>query len=214
MKSFTYYDTGNGQDGHRREPWQSRPMKYPDATSTCGYAFPTQVIEAVSTLSRSYTWNCAGGVEVSVTDENSQVTNVAWSDPYYWRPASTTDPAGNPTTFYYQPNSTYSAPWATASFLTFNGNAWEASDIKYLDGLGRVYVDQRAQGPGSSTADTVSYTFDANGRLHSTSMPCSVGLSSTCSTTPATTQTYDALNRPLVTTDGAGELQHTPTYLG
>src|SRR5207244_115130 len=35
------------------------------------------------------------------------------------------------------------------------------------------------------------------------SMPCSVGYTGTCST-PSTTQTYDALNRPLQTTDGGG----------
>jgi hypothetical protein len=76
-------------------------------------------------------------------------------------------------------------------------------NLTYGDGFARPYSRQVLQGPGATTLDTVSYTYDLVGRLASTSMPCAVSFAQTCST-PQTTQTYDALNRPLVTTDAGG----------
>jgi RHS repeat-associated protein len=201
IEHLTYYDTGSistDQDVNGA----TTTYNYSSNTASCQMAFPTGVSEPLS-LSQSYAWNCTGGVLTSITDENSKTTSTSYSDAYFWRPASVTDPLNNATGFYYQPNPTYCCPWAVAATLSFNNGNSVTEDLQYKDGLGRTYVDQHPQSPGSSTLDSVSYTFDANGRPYSTSMPCSISPAQTCST-PKTTQTYDALNRPLQTTDGGG----------
>jgi RHS repeat-associated protein len=172
--------------------------------ASCGNSFPTSVSEPLS-MSRSMTWNCTGGVQTSITDENGKTVTTAYStDAYFWRPNSVTDQAGAQTTYYYQPNPTYCCPWEIASNLTFNNGNSQVTHYKYLDGLGRTFVDQSYDFAAGSL-DSTSYAFDANGRLSSTSMPCLAGWANGCpSSTPKTTQTYDALNRPLVTTDGGG----------
>lgn len=198
---FTYFDTGNVQTATDVNGAQTT---YSYSGSSCGNSFPTSISEPLG-LSRSMAWNCTGGVQTSVTDENNQTTSIAYtSDPYFWRPNAVTDPLNNRTSFTYQPNSSYCCPWMVDSAMLFNNNNSIVEHLQYKDGLGRTYVDQQNQKPGSTTLDTVSYTFDSNGRPYSVSMPCSVSYTQTCPSSPATTQTYDALNRPLVTTDGGG----------
>ena len=203
-RTFTYYDTGmpnvatdvNGK---------FTTFVYANATSTCGNAFPTSITEPIAGLSRSFTWNCTGGVQTQLTDENSQSTQVAYTDPYYWRVNTITDALGNQIVYYYQPNPTYHTPPAVQWTMTFSNNSGSSvvGDLQYMDGLNRTYVDQHYQSPGSSTLDSISYTYDSNGRPYSKSMPCSIGGAGTCSTPISTTQ-YDALNRVLLTTDGGG----------
>jgi YD repeat-containing protein len=60
--------------------------------------------------------------------------------------------------------------------------------------------------------DTVSYGYDANGRLKTTSLPCSVTWEATCPDI-AVTRTYDALDRPLQAVDKGGGTA-TYTYQG
>src|SRR2546425_1984774 len=95
--------------------------------------------------------------------------------------------------------------------MVFNSNLSTTETVTQADGLGRKKLVQRRQGPSSSNYDTVTYTYDANGRVSSTSMPCVASLNATC-TTPVTTQTYDGVGRPLVTTDG-GQGTVTKSYL-
>jgi RHS repeat-associated protein len=205
-QTSSYYDSGNINVATDVNAGQTI-YSYTTGAS-CGNAFPTGITEAISTLTQSYTWNCTGGVQLTVTDENSQTTTTAYSDADFWRPASVTDPLGYQTAYYYQPNPGSPLPFAIVSYLTFNSGNSVASDYKYLDALGRIFVDQRIQSPTASLLDSVSYTFDTNGRPYSTSVPCAIAWNATCST-PKTTQTYDALSRPLVTTDGGGG---TTTY--
>jgi RHS repeat-associated protein len=203
---FTYYDTGS-MSTQQDVNSATTTYNYSSNTASCQMAFPTGVTEPLS-MSESFTWNCTGGVQLTSTDENSKTTTVTYNDADFWRPNAQTDQLGNQTSFYYQPNPTYGLPVAFGSSLTFNNGNSVVNDIQYTDSLGRTYVDQRSQSPGSSTLDSVSYTFDANGRPYSVSVPCSIAYAGTCST-PKTTQTYDALNRLLQTTDGGGG---TATY--
>jgi RHS repeat-associated protein len=199
----SYYDTGNLYIATDVNGGQTT---YSYSGTSCGNAFPTGITEAINTLTQSYTWNCTGGVQLTATDENNQVTSATYNDAYFWRPNALTDQLGNQTYANYQPNPTYCCPPMVEWSLTFNNGNSIASDLQYKDSLGRTYVDQHLQSPGatgSSMLDTVSYTFDTNGRAYSVSMPCAVGFTVPCST-PKTTQTYDALNRPLQTTDGGG----------
>jgi RHS repeat-associated protein len=196
----TYFDTGKVQTTTDANGGVTT-YNYPDAVSTCGNAFPTSITEAITTLSRSMSWNCTGGVQLTSADENGQATTTAYSDADYWRPASVTDPLGNQKVYYYQPNATYPS-YEIAWTMGFNSGNSAASDFQYLDGLGRTYVDQHEQSPGSSSLDSVSYTFDSNGRPYSVSMPCVISWGGTCST-PQKTQTYDALGRTTKISDNS-----------
>src|SRR5205807_470062 len=110
-------------------------------------------------------------------------------DPF-WRPESTTDETGVVTTFDYSPTSAESS-------ITFNSGG-STVDVKgFVDALGREYLLQNKQGPSATNWDTVSITFDTNGRVYSTSQPCAKASGTPCPSSPATTQTYDALKRPL-----------------
>ena len=152
----------------------------------CNGAFPTLVQEPAA-LSRSMTWDCGGGVVTSVTDENGKQTQYGHSDPY-WRITSIMDPLNNTTTYLYSPTS-------VESTLLFNSGASVSDVLTTYDGLGRRRFIQQRQGPGSSSFDTIQYTYDLEGRSATVSMPCTSTAGSGCST-PVTTTTYDVLNRP------------------
>ena len=196
-KSFTYFDTGNVQTATDVNGAQTT-YTY----GACGNSFPTTVSEPLS-LSQSIAWNCTGGVETSATDENSQTVSTAYTDAYFWRPATSTDQESNVTNFNYQPNASFCCPPLVASSMTFNNGNSLVQRSQYKDSMGRTYTDQHLEAPGSTLMDTVSYVYDSEGRVASASGPCAVSWTLTCSG-PTTTQTYDALNRPLVTTDGGG----------
>ncbi len=174
---------------------------YYNGTDGCNGLLPTSVTSGGLTTSTQ--WNCNGGVATQTTDANQQPTNYAYNDPF-WRVTSMTDPLGNETYYTYQPNAQYQSPPMVESTLSFNNGNSIVDNRIYMDGLGRPLDYQTLQAPGSSTLDTVSFTYDANGRLSSTSMPCTGSWVATCPSSPATTQTYDALNRPLTVTDGGG----------
>src|SRR5258708_28715892 len=70
------------------------------AGSSCGNSFPTSISEPLS-MSRSFAWNCTGGVLTSLTDENGKVTSTAYTDPNFWPPASATDPTSPTLNFTY-----------------------------------------------------------------------------------------------------------------
>jgi hypothetical protein len=150
-KTFTYYDTGN-VDVATDVNGGTTTYNYSSATATCGNAFASSISEAVSPLSKSFTWNCMGGVQLTSKDENSQTTTITYSDPDYWRPASSTDPLNNQTIYYYQPNPTYSYPFAIESSMTFSNNSGSSivSSVRYLDSLGRTLYHQQLEEPGGA----------------------------------------------------------------
>jgi RHS repeat-associated protein len=165
--------------------------------AACNGLLPTTI--AAGGLSQSMTWDCNGGVITASTDANGKVSHVDFvgdgADPF-WRPETATDPAGVVTTFDYTPTSVETA-------ITFNNGNSTVDAKNFADILGRPNLSQKKQSPSAINWDTTSKTFDPNGRPFSVSMPCAAGAGSGCSTA-TTTQTYDALNRPLVTTDGGG----------
>ena len=70
----TYYDTGmvlTATDSN------GAVTTYSYAGSSCGNAFPTSVTEPLS-MSRSFAWNCTGGVMTQLTDENSESTSTTY----------------------------------------------------------------------------------------------------------------------------------------
>ena len=194
-QTFTYFDTGN-VDTATDVNSTNTTYNYPDATSTCGNAFPTKVVEAISTLYQTMTWNCTGGVETSVTDENGNTVSATYNDPYFWRPASTKDQEQNST------NYTYASPNSVENSLLFNGGNSTTDILVTLDGLGRTHVTQQKQSPSASNYDSVETDYDSLGRPSKVTVPYSGTAGQTGGSAPATTTTYDALSRPLVTTDG------------
>lgn len=204
-KTFTYYNTGNVATATDVNGSQSTvTYTYPDPTSTCGNAFPTGVSEPLS-LSQSMTWNCTGGVETSVKDENQNTTTTTYqNDPHFWRPDSATDQEGNQTKFTYSPTSMESS-------LVFDNNSSTKDTLTTLDGLGRTLVTQKRQSPSATTFDSIETDYESLGRPCRTTVPYSAGAgltngTPTCSTSsvPATLIGYDALSRTSQITDGGG----------
>src|SRR5262249_15920032 len=112
-----------------------------DPNTSCNGAFPTKV--NAGGLITQYTYNSTAGVTTSVTDPNGAVASTSYSDAYFWRPASSTDALGNPTTYRYI------SPTQVESVMNFNGTNSTRDELITLDGLGRAILDQKRQAPGS-----------------------------------------------------------------
>jgi RHS repeat-associated protein len=204
--NFTYWDTGSlntSQDVNGG----TTTYNYSSNAASCQMGFPTGITEAISTLIQSYTWNCTGGVQTQLTDENGNNITTKYNDPYYWRPASVTDQTGAVTNYCYATLSAGACPATpsstqTETYLNFNSGSSTADWLTTLDGLGRVHVQQRRQSPTSSNFDTVETDYDFLGRPSRTTVPYVGTAGQTCSSCPATSTTYDALSRPLQVKDG------------
>ena len=203
----TYYDTGNPQSfTDVNGPASTVTFNYPDATSTCGNAFPASVTEPLN-LSGSMTWNCLGGVQLTAVDENGKTTTTAYTDPYFWRHASVTDPASAIANFSYPTTSPYN--WSESMMTVISGSS-VVDGIITGDGLGRAHLKQKKQGPTSMSYDTVETDYDSLGRVSRATVPYGGTYGQTSTSAPATTITYDALSRPLIVTDpGNGTASYT-----
>ena len=204
-RTMKYYDTGN--------VYQSQDVNGQWTTYTygiCGNSFLTNVSLPLS-LSKSFTWNCAGGVMTSATDENGKVSYVNYTtDPYFWRPETTKDQLSNVT------NLTYSSLVKSEGSLNFNGAISTVDVLKQLDTLGRSQYSQRKQSQTASNYDTVQQVYDSFGRPYQTTMPyvaTSASPGPPQGTPVASTTSYDALGRPIQGLDGGGGQLNT-TYTG
>jgi RHS repeat-associated protein len=155
-------------------------------------------------MSSSQAWDCNGGVTMSTTDPNLKTTAYSYAGDPFWRIVGVTDPSSANLYIYYNPFLPGNGNEFVDSIITLSGGP-ETDTIKYLDQLGRLSEMQHRQAPLTDVYDTVAYTYDLNGRQNSVSIPCvaSGDEGATCSSA-TTTQTYDAVDRPLVTTDGGG----------
>ena len=213
---LTYYDTGTPNVATDVNGGQTT-YTYGPLSATCGNAFPTGISEAITTLTQSYAWNCIGGVMTQLTDENGKNSSVAYTDPYYWRPSSTTDQASVTSNICYAALTSAgcpSTPSATQieTYLNFNSGSSTADSLVTLDALGRVHVQQTRQGPAASSSnfDSVETDYDALGRpSRTTTLYSGTAGQTTSPTYPATTTTYDPLSRPMTITDAGGG---TATY--
>lgn len=199
-RSFTYYDTGMT---YVTTDVNNAQTTYTYGSGSCGNSFPTSVAEPVS-LTRSMTWNCTGGVQTSVTDENGKSASTSYTtNQHFWRPESATDPTAAVTAFTSsgQTQSESNMPIATGS----------ASDgLLTLDNQGRPILNQKRQQPGGPTFDTTETDYDIAGRPYRVTLPFGANAGQTSSGAPGATSTYDALNRVHVTTDsGTGTVTYT-----
>ncbi len=192
----TNYDTGAVQTVTDTNGAQTT-YNYPNPTSTCGNRFPASVSMPLS-LSTSASWDCNGGVPTSALDPNNNPVSQQNGDPF-WRQTSFTDQTNAQTTLSYSPTS-------QESVLSVSTSA-SVDTLSTLDSLGRPLIGQVRQQPSPyGNFDTVSRRFDSNGRPYSQSLPC-VSTSGTACSPSTASQTYDAMNRPLVFTDpGTGTI--------
>ena len=195
-RSFTY--NANGTVNVVTDTNDAQTTYHYNGAGGCDNAFPTSISEPLG-FSKSMTWNCTGGVETSVTDENGQTVSTAYSDPYFWRFTSSTDQEGNQKNFTYGIN-----PPSLESSLPFNSNNSTVDVLTTLDGLGRTLVTQRRNSPGSSTFDSVETNYDSLGRPYQSTVPYSGTAGQTDNSAPKTTTTYDALGRTVQILDGGG----------
>ena len=195
-KTYTYYDTGNVL---KATDVNGAQTTYGYGPSGCPNSFPVSVTKPLS-LTKSMTWNCTGGVETSITDENGKTTSATYStDPDFWRPNTTTDQESNATNMTYTVTST--GVTSVESSLLFNGSVSTSDVLTTQDGLGRAHVSQVKESPSSSTYDSVETDYDSLGRPSRSTLPYAATAGLTNSSAPGTTTTYDALSRKLTIKD-------------
>jgi RHS repeat-associated protein len=200
-KTSTYYDTGNMKVVTDVNGAQTT-FNY--GSGSCGNSFATSVSEPLS-LSRSVFWNCTGAVATSATDENGNTASISYTDAYFWRPNSSTDPVSNVTNF------TYTGMTSVESSLVFNSSSSTADALTTLDSQGRRHVSQGRESPSSSTYDSVETDYDSDGRPDRTTLPYAGTAGQTSFSAPGTSTTYDALGRKKQVTDSGGR-NTTVTY--
>jgi RHS repeat-associated protein len=203
-QTFAYFDTGNPQTVSQFGTTSTGlammyTYNYSDATSTCGNSFPTTVTEPLS-LSKSFTWNCVGGVMLTAKDENGKtVTTDYTTDTSFWRPDYVLDKLQNKTTLNY-----YTMPTSTESTLTFNSGK-SVSDFRVtVDGFGRPSLSQQQQAPLVNEYDSTETDYNVMGQASRFTVPFQALAGIINSSAPGTTATYDALGRPWTVTDGGG----------
>ena len=181
---------------------------------SCNNAFPNAIQvqgDWGTTLKTQYTYNCNGGVVTQVTDPNGGITTMSYTDPDFWRLASTTDALGNTTAYNYYNVTNFSGGSGMGVGQTESGMIWNnghstSDSVITLDTLGRPFLSQRRQAPGSGSFDTVETDYDTLGNANQQSQPftCSLGHGLSSCTAPVTTASHDALHRPLLVTSPGG----------
>ncbi len=200
------YNTGSGGGGTlatASDP-NGTQTSYTYTSGSCNNAFPTSVTAAG--LTTQYQYNCTGGVVTEVTDPNNASVSTSYTDPYFWRPASTTDQLspGNVTTLSYYP--TLSTVGQVESVMNFTvGGVASTTDVFVTpNSLGRPYLTQQREAPQSSTFDTVETDYDSVGHAYHNSLPFAAGLGQANSGAAGTSVLYDGYGRPTTVSDSGG----------
>jgi YD repeat-containing protein len=193
----TAYDLNNNSTGYLYQA-----IGYSDGCKGV-YPFPTKVTDPVG-LSTTATYDCTGGVELSLSDANSNKTTFAYADAY-WRRTSLADPY-SATIYYTFPTSV--SPDTSASSFSFSSSILATTNT--VDGYGRFINSQGDQSPTGTTYDTVSnaYAWQTSGTYNNyfqiqSSQPCSAASGTQCSFQHAAY--FDPLGRTYVSTTTSNE---------
>jgi len=192
-RTFTNYDTGRGQRLTDVNGAQTT-YNYPDATSTCGNAFPTSV-SLPKGMSRSMSWNCNAAKEASATDQNGRTTSYTYDS--LFRVTQTSYPDGGSVT------TNYTSATVRDIYTAIVGGTSRHDQIT-LDGLGRTITESLASDP--SGAVKVGTTYDSLGRVSTVSNPYR---SLSDPTYGKDTYSYDALGRVTAVSHQDGTSTHT-----
>jgi RHS repeat-associated protein len=172
---------------------------YYNGTDGCNSLLPTSVTVTgaglpSAGLTTTTQWNCDGAVATQTSDLNGKSTGYTYSDPL-WRVTSVTDPLLNATNDSYPTPTTFDTTMSFPSML---------NKVRTTDGLSRVIQSQTRTAPGATTFDnTIVYGYGSNttGAIATQTIPGG---------TAVTTTQYDAIGRPLSTTDaGGGKVSYT-----
>jgi len=187
-RKFTYFDTGMVNQAGDLSTTNamsnaSTYTYYSAGNCVNAYSFPATIAEPLS-LSRSATWDCNGGVPLSVTDENSKTTTYAYDS--MWRNTDIKYPDGGETqsSFYID-----NVPSYTQVQKLITTGVWDEAQTN-LDGFGRP--DKTANLSDPNGDDYRDITYDALGRLASVSNPY---YTTGDPTYGVTDYSYDALGR-------------------
>ena len=202
------------------------------ATGNCAAnTFPSKVtfptVGSV-TLTRSMSWDCNGGVQLTATDENNQATTYTYSDSNHtWRPTQISWPDGGSTSFGY----TDTPGWFAVGRTDTMSSTQSSTHVTYYDVLGRVrqqvanndpdgvtYVDTTYDGlgrvasvsnpyrsTGDPTSGVITYAYDNLGRLTTQTQPDGNTISSQYASNCATT-TDEAGKKRQSCVDGLGHM--------
>jgi len=157
-ETFTHYDNG--------QVYQSTDAKGNVTTYTygaCGNSFLTNVSLPLS-LSKSYTWNCYGGVESQANDFNNQPTTFKYNDPM-WRLTEIDYADGGKSTATYN-DSASPINVVKTELIT---SALTRTTQTNLDNYGRPNMNKLTSDPEGTTYNSVAY--DVVGRTWQVSNP-------------------------------------------
>lgn len=201
----TYTHNANGSVATIKDPSGATTTF---SSPACSGFLPQSTTNDKVTWNTSTTYDCAGAVILSSTDPNGNVTNYGHADPF-WRLTSVTSP--------YQGTSTATMTYSygtntTTATMSVGGTSSEQS-VHQVDGLGRPFVDSTLTSATGGPYSSVSYAYDADGRLQSKSAPCASTDWKTACSGSGTSLTYDAANRVLTITDPVnGTLTNTYSF--
>jgi RHS repeat-associated protein len=156
------------------------------ATNSAGGALTTQYAN----------YNCAGERATAAIDPNGNTSYVNYGADPFWRPAYTTDAAGNQTTYAYTPAGGSSLATTEVQLNIVSGSS-SSDTITQFDSMGRTQLTETRQGSGNTQFTIIETDYDGNGRPSRTTLPYANLAGTTNATVDGTTTTYDGLNRPL-----------------
>jgi RHS repeat-associated protein len=150
----------------------------------CNGVFPTSV--SSGGLTTYDTWDCTGGVHLTHTDANGNITKSQYEDNAnnaepFWRVSLVTDPLGNAAWKTYPSGA---SPDTGNNSFTFNAGNSSQNTTETTDQYGRIVNVQNAQSPSPTNYDTLStsYGWSTNYRTVATSQLCSTTLGNSCTT--------------------------------
>jgi RHS repeat-associated protein len=182
---------------------------YTYSPSVCNNGFPISFTSPIASLVTSITWDsgCKGATWVKVTDPNGNSITSVYND-FFWRATKSTDQENNSVNIFYTPTTLES------SFSVQSNSS--VADVYHQNNPSTLTTyDQQLESPGSTSWDSVvsGWKWDNSGVENYSYLPCVGVKGANCATIGITTTTHDALNRPLVITDGGGGTV-TETYAG
>jgi RHS repeat-associated protein len=204
-QSFTYYSTGLVNTA-------TDPMQHTTTYTynTCNNSYLTNVAEPLN-LSAAMTWDCNGGVPLTSTDENLQVTTYKYGSDPFWRVTEIDYPDNGKTTTTY--NDTATPPNIVQTQLITSTLTKTMQTT--VDSFGRPVQTALTSDPSGTTY--AARTFDSLGRVAKTYNPtrCNPPTSNcnTESTWGYNTTTYDALGRVISVVEQDGSVVST-SYTG
>ena len=151
------YNTGSGGGGTlatATDPNLTITSYNYAGNGSCNGAFP--VSSTVAGLTTHYLYACYGGVVTQTTDPNNATLSTTYTDPYYWRPASTIDALGNVTHYnYYGVNNSGSSAVTLVgqveSVMYFNDSNSTVDKLSTPEIFGRPFLIRHGKAPGQIT---------------------------------------------------------------